>query len=170
MVEGLWGEGPDGAGGDEAQAEGTEEHAGGVPAVQAPQEAGSTEEGTTATQSDEEDGRGVASIDGTPRHLDLMVHSCVSCPFMHHVQVTFKVDATGEEFVAGWYCAHPRRRTATDDSLITSYELVKKSPPHVTSLGSWLEYHERSKFPHTCPLKKPDLAQEPTGFRALDLG
>jgi hypothetical protein len=154
---------------DEPQAEGAEVHQGGVPAVQAPQEAGDADVGQAAVQSDEEVGCDCAAVESPPRRIEVTVKSCTGCPFNIHVLEKFETNTEGE-FLAGWYCAHPKRRTSKENHLIASYDMVHQSPKHVVGLDTWLRHHERATFPHTCPLPKPNVVNVAKGRRALDLG
>lgn len=105
-----------------------------------------------------------------PRKIDVTVTGCMSCPFLHHLQVDVKIEEHAVELGAGWYCYHPKNRHDMALHQIATEQMVNDSPDQVLGLRDWLAHHEGSSFSHVCPLPKPKAGLEPRGGRMLDVG
>lgn len=152
---------------DESQAQGTEEHEGGVHDVQAPQEARQQIEREGRAQSAQEASLYRGPVRGRERlkRLDLTIASCQECPFLVVYTRDIKID--DETLESGFYCLYrePRRQ---DMTVVTHKQLLASGKKN--NFREWMMENEGALVPRSCPLPDVILVKGPTGKRAIDIG
>lgn len=144
-----------------------------MPAVQTPEEAGYEAERAAEVRDQQAGGERQRSVTAPardtdpPRHLSIQVTHCSRCPFHHFLEQGFVIPDRAN-VPAGHYCNHPEN-VETNNNVLATDQMIKDTHG-AYSFRTWLDIHERADFPHTCPLKEPEVVGEPTGHRALDLG
>ena len=156
---------------NEPQAQGAEEHEGGVHDVQAAQATGQQEDGEAEVQPDQTLARYRGPVRGRERikKLELTIANCQDCPFLVVYTRDIKIDDITLD--SGFYCIYQNAmggRTQQDMTIVTHEQLHDDSKDN--NFRGWLMEHEGALVPRSCPLPDIEEAAPFTGKRALDIG